>query len=236
MAVSTTQIGTVTVPALVISFNGVLFTNGDKGYDGDNVIGKVLDVPCRDILFDNSDSWGIPVKDAGIFTGLDFELKNGIYLAQPTYDSIPVFRIRDTKSDTYWIVYGTKADLIASCSTCCDGSTPIPMPGISPAFLLRIAPCQVMDITNGSGSYYMPFGVPTLGGGETFFPYGSYNNVPLTAASSAGYADITALLVFMNTNWTSHVWTKSVDNLTIFGTGGVAGDVLCINILSITPS
>ncbi len=235
MAVSTTQIGTVTVPALVISFNGVLFTDGSKGYDGDNVIGKVLDVPCRDILFDNSDSWGIPVKDSGIFTGMDFELKNGVYLAQPTYDSIPVFRIRDTKSDTYWIVYGTKADLIASCSTCCDGTTPIPMPMVS-GFLERIAPCQALDITNDAGAYYMPFGVPTLGVGETFFPYGSYNNVALTAASSAGYANITTLLAFMNTNWNTFVWTKSADNLTIIGTGGVKDASLCVNIIAVTPS
>ena len=65
----------------------------------------------------------------GIFTGLDFELKEGNYLAQPTFDSFSVFRIRDKISNNYWIIYGTKADLIASCSTCCDGSTPIPMPG-----------------------------------------------------------------------------------------------------------
>lgn len=236
MAVSTTQIGTVTVPALVISMNGVLFTNGTNGYNGEEVVGKVIDVPCRDILFDNKDSWGIPVKDAGIFTGLDFELKQGNYLAQPSYDSIPVFRIRDTKSDTYWMVYGTKADLIASCSTCCDGATPIPMPGVSPLFAIRIAPCQTVDLTNDDGTPYMFFAIPSLAAGEKYYPYGSRNNVAFTNASPNGYATISAMLAFMNANWAPYTWTVSSDNLTLTGTGGSADDTLCVSIVGILPS
>jgi hypothetical protein len=235
MAISTTQIGTVTVPALVISFNGVLFTNGRNGYNGQEVIGKVLNVPCREILFDNVDSWAIPVKDAGIFTGLDFELKAGIYTALPTNDSFSVFRIRDKESNNYWMVYGTKADLIASCSTCCDGTTPIPMPGVS-SFGVRIAPCQTMNILNTAGNPYMVFGIPTLFGSERYFPYGSLNNVALTPASASGYANTTLLLAFLNTNWTPYVWTLSVDGLTLTATGGVANSVLCVNVIGITPS
>lgn len=238
MAVSTTQIGTVTVPALVISFNGVLFTDGPKGYNGDEVIGKVIYVPCRagDILFDNVDSWAIPVKDAGIFTGLEYQLKEGDYLAQPSFDSFSVFRIRAVASPNYWIVYGTKADLIASCSTCCDSATPIAMPGISPVFAIRIAPCQTMDITNDAGTPYMNFGIPTLGAGQRYFPYGSRNNVSLTPASSTGYTSVTTLLAFLNANWTPYVWTASVDNLTLIATGGSLNDQLCVNVISILPS
>lgn len=237
MAVSTTQIGTVTIPALVINFNGVTFTNGTNGYYGEQVVGKVLDVPCREILFDNVDSWAIPVKDSGIFTGLDFELKQGDNTSQPTFDSFSVFRIRDKISNNYWIIYGTKADLIASCSTCCDGSSPIPMPGIS-SFGVRIAPCQTMDILNDDGNPYMVFGLPSLASGEAYYPYGSLNNVALTAASISGYANTTLLLAFLNSNWTPFVWTKSVDNLTLIATGGEAniGDSLCVQVVTPSPS
>lgn len=236
MAVSTTQIGTVTVPALVIALNGVLFTDGYHGYNGEEVIGKVIDVPCRDILYDNTDRWGIPVKDSGIFTGLDFEYKKGDYLLQPSYDSIPVFRITDTKSTFEWFIYGTKADLIASCSTCCDGSTPIPMPGTSPNFAIRIAPCQVVNLTNGIGNPYMFFAIPTLAAGEKYYPYGSRNNVAFPSASPNGYSTINALLAFMNANWTPYTWTVSGDNITLTGTGGAANDTLCVSVIGILPS
>lgn len=242
MAVSTTQIGTVTVPALVISMNGVLFTDGPNGYNGLDVIGKVIDVPCRDILFDNVDSWAIPIKDSGIFTGLDFELKAGTFTDEPTFDSFTVFRIRDKFSDNYWIINGTKADLIASCSTCCDGATPIPMPGVSSSAEstfdgVLIAPCQEMDILNDDGDPYMVFGLPSLDlASSRYFPYGSRNNVELTAASATGYSTVSALLSFLNTNWTPYVWTASDDELTLTATGGDEGDSLCVEIFPIDLS
>ncbi len=236
MAVSTSQIGTVTVPALVISLNGVLFTNGTSGYYGEEVIGKVIPVPCRDILFDNTDRWGIPIKDSGIFTGMDFEYKEGAYLVQPSYDSIPVFRICDTKSTYEWFIYGTRADLLASCSTCCDGSTPIPMPGITPAEAVRIAPCQIVNLTDAKGNPYMVFGIPSLDAGYRYFPYGGLNDVSFTPASASGYSSISSLLVFLNANWTPYVWTVSSDNLTLIATGGALLANLCVNVIEILPS
>lgn len=229
------QIGTVTVPALVISLNGVLFTDGYNGYYGEKVIGKVLDVPCRDILYDNTDRWAIPIKDAGIFTGLDFEYKKGIYLPQPTYDSFTVFRITDTKSTFEWFIYGIRENLITSCATCCDG-TPVLMPGISPDFTIRIAPCEVVDISDDNGDPYMVFGIPTLGMGETYFPYGSLDNVAFATANPAGYATLGALITFLNASWTPYVWTVSGDGLTLVATGGDLGANLCVSVIAILPS
>ena len=225
------QISTVTVPALVIAMNNVLFVETNET---ETVIGKVINVPCREILYDNTDRWAIPVKDAGIFTILDFEYKKGDFLAQPSYDSFTVFRIRDKESDNEWIIYGTTADLINSCATCC-GAAAVPMPGISPAFKLRIAPCQEMDIEDENGDAYMLFGIPSLEAGEKYFPYGGYNNVELTPASSGGYTDITALLAFLNATWTDFVWTKTSDNLTLIATGGEIGDTLCVSVIAIVP-
>lgn len=235
MAGATTQISSVTVPALVISLNGVLFTDGYNGYYGQEVIGKVLKVPCRDILYDNTDRWAIPIKDNGIFTGMDFEYKKGAYLLQPTYDSIPVFRITDTKSTFEWFIYGQSSDLIAACSTCCDDAS-IPMPGISPAFAIRIAPCETVNLVNGSGIPYMVFGIPSLLAGGVYFPYGSLNNVSFPPASATGYSSISSLLAFLNANYTPYVWTVSADNMTLTATGGVLGSSLCVEVISILPS
>lgn len=227
------QISTITIPALVIAFNHVQFI------DEDMVVGKIIDVPCRDILFDNTDSWGIPVKDSGIFTELDFELKIKVdsdidYTTQPTVDSFPVFRIRDKNSYNEWMIYGTKDDLLNSCATCCAGD-PVPMPGTTDGFSLRIAPCQAIDITNTNGTPYGIFGLPTLGAGQSYFPYGTYNNVNLATASASGYANKTALLSFLNSEWTPFVWTSDAGD-DLFATGGDLGDSLCVNVVAITAS
>lgn len=231
------QIGTVTVPALVIAFNNLTFV---EQTETDTVIGKILNVPCRDILYDNLDRWAIPQKNFGVFSGFNFEYKVKVnayvdYTAQPTYDSFTVFRIRDTKSLNEWIIYGTQEDLITSCATCCDGD-PVPMPGISPSFLLSIAPCQLVDIVNGGGTPYGVFGLPTLGAGQNYFPYGGHNNVGYPSANANGYSTVAALLVFLNANFTPYVWTVTADNLTLIATGGSLDDLLCINVVAVTPS
>jgi len=237
MAAPTNQISTVTVPALVISLNNFLFV--DKT-DSDVVLGKVLQVPCRDILYDNTDRWAIPVKDSGLFTGLDFEYMVKVYAdmdftPQPTFDSFSVFRIRDTKSSFEWMIYGSKANLLTACATCC-GADAVSMPGISPSFKLRIAPCQTVNLLNESGVPYGVFALPSLGVGQQYFPYGSYNNVALPAGATNGYATTTALLSFLNTTWNTYVWTLSSDNETLIATGGSTGDSLCVNIVAVTPS
>lgn len=227
-----TQIGTVTVPALVIALNNFQFVQQGAT---DTVIGMVLEVPCRDILFDNVDRWAVPQKNFGIFPTLAFPLKEGQYLAQPTYDSFGVFRIRYRNSFTEWVIYGSKADLINSCATCCDGD-PQAMPGIDPAFSLKVAPCQLINVTNTGGTPQGFFGLPTLGIGQNYFPYGGLNNVPLTSANANGYSTVTALLVFLNASWTPYVWTATPDNLTLIATGGVLNSTLCVNVIAITPS
>jgi len=178
--------------------------------------------------------WAIPVKDAGIFTGLEYQLKNGIFLAQPTFDSFTVFQIKDKISNEEWIIYGTLDNFIASCATCC-GAGAVPMPGIA-GIALNIAPCEVVDLTDTNGDPYMIFGLPTLGAGENYFPYGSRNNVAFTSSSPTGYASVAALLTFLNTNWVPYTWTADGDEITLTATGGSIDDSLCVAVAPITPS
>lgn len=225
----------VTVEALVVCRNSVQWTQEGQN---DVIVGKVMQVPCRDIRYDYQDMWAIPQKDSGIFTGCDFQLKSGEYLDKPTFDSFTVFRIQDKFINDYWIIYGTRDDLTTSCNTCCDPDVtpPVPMPHIDSEIIIRIAPTEVLDIENNNGDPYMTFGIPSLGAGERYFPYGSLNNVPFAPASSSGYATTTALLTFLNSTYTPFVWTKTSDDLTLIATGGSEGDLLGVNIFALTPS
>ena len=132
------------------------------------------------------------------------------------------------------MVAGTKNDFFNACATCCntDGT---PMPYLN-GLNIRVAPCQTVDITDVNGNPYMVFGIPTIIGGQNYFPYGIHNNVPFTLADPNGYSSLGNLLTFLNTNWTPYVWTLSADNYTLIATGGTLDDSLCVSVIAITPS
>lgn len=223
------QIATILIPCYVVQMNNQIFITGDQ------VVGQILDVPCRNALIDDVPYWAVPVKDAGIFTTLDYILATGANAAPPTYDSFLVVRVRDKLSGNAWWVYGTKDNFYTSCSTCCD-SPPIPMPGTSGTFVIRVEPCQDVCPINSLGTLGTVWGLPTLLAGQTYFAFGSYNNAPLFPGAGNGYITVAALLAFLNLRWSQFVWTASPDNLTLFGTGGAVGDVLCVTIVALFPS
>ena len=231
------QISTVTVPCLVIQLNNTIIIHNDQ------VIGQVLQVPCRNDFQDDPNYWLVPVKDSGIFTTLTPVPAVGQYGdIPPTFDSIPAFRVRDKLSGYTWWCYGTNEDFTASCGTCC-GSSAIPMPGADGSIIIKIAPCDTLCIADVNGNYYSVTGLPTLVGSEKYFPYGAYNNVALPAASGAGYSTPAALLVFLNANWTNQgspnakfVWTLSADSITLIATGGFFNDSLCVVITTVGAS
>jgi hypothetical protein len=206
------------------------------------VIGKVLQVPCRDILFDNVDSWAVPIKDSGIFTMLEFVPKAGDFVDQPTYDSFSVFRIRDKMSNSYWWIYGTQADFLASCSTCC-GDAAVPMPAITDDYVIRIAPCQEFCTAEEDGTFKAFFAIPSLSGNLRYFPYGSFNNTAFNAASATGYATPTDLQTFLNANWinigdpqVTIQWTITDGTIVGVFTGASAGDSVCMSVITVDPS
>jgi len=105
--------------------------------------------------------------------------------------------------------------------------------------------CQDVAFTNASGKYTIVVGIPNLKAGETYYPFGYMDGVALTTASSSGYSSISALLSFLNTNWTNVgspttaiAWTASSDNLTLIGTetSGAGIDVFCGDVFAINPS
>ena len=225
------QISSVTIPCLCLSENNVLFLDR---INGETVIGKVLEVPCRNVIYNNYDMWAVPIKDSGIFTTLEFVLIRGGDTAQPTFDSIQCCRILDKMSNNEWVVYGTKQQFLASSDFAVGSASPTPMPGISGSFAIRIAPCQVMNIVDGSGNPYAVMGIPTLSAGYVYYPYGSANNAAYPVAPTAGFATTAALLAYLNTNFTPYTWT--IVNNTLFAKGGTINDNLCVNIIAVLPS
>jgi len=223
------QISTVLIPCYVVQMNNQVFITDDE------IVGQILEVPCRNALIDDVEYWAVPVKDYGVFTTLDYILAVGENAAAPTFDSFLVVRVRDKLSGNTWWVYGTKDDFIASCSTCCD-SPAIPMPGTQDGFVIRIQPCEILCLQNDLGAFYSRWGLPSLAAGQRYFPFGSYNNLPLFPGAATGYATVAALLAFLNTRWTPFVWTASADNLTLTATGGSEGSSLCVTIIALTPS
>lgn len=99
--------------------------------------------------------------------------------------------------------------------------------------------CQTLNTTNDGGQYVATLGVPTLEGLEKYFVFGYFNGVALPTAYSTGFANLTDLLTFLNTFWsTVGTWTKTSDNLTIIATqtSGPGTDVFCGNIIPILVS
>jgi hypothetical protein len=223
------QIATILIPCYVVRLNNQIFMQGDT------IVGQILEVPCRNVLIGEVPYWAVPVKDSGIFTTLDFILATGDNVNPPTFDSFLTTVIRDKLSGNNWWVYGTETDFITSCSTCCD-SPSIPMPGTSGTFVIRVQPCQDICVVDAQGDYQTVWGLPSLGAGQSYFPFGSYNNAPLFPGAGNGYSTVSALLAFLNSKWTPFVWTASADNLTLFATGGALGDSLCVTIIALTPS
>jgi len=229
-----TQIATILVPCLVLKRNNTVFKTDD------NVVGQIEEVPCRNVDIKEIPFWMEPVKDDGIFSTLEPILATGGDSSQPTVDSLLATRVIDKLSETTWHIYtpGGYTDFVNSCNTCCQ-SPWVPMPGTDGTFLQRIAPCQILcEITNDSGQYVMYFGIPSLAAGQAYFPYGTYNNTYLAAASPTGYTTIAALLAFLNGSWNVGsppiTWTASTDGLTLISTGGSLYDQLCVVVTAVT--
>src|SRR5580765_7858359 len=190
------QISRVLIPCFVVQLNNQQLISED------GAIGKVENVPCRDSLVDEVLYWCSPVKDEGIFDALQFRLAIYPNADKPTFDSFLVQRIRDKLTNyTWWVYVLTVNDFKNSCNSCC-GDAAIPMPGVNGDFHPVFAPCQTLCAENNSDQLEGVFGIPTLGAGQQYYPYGSYDNVALPSAPTS-YASIAALLVFLNAHWTN---------------------------------
>lgn len=255
-------VGGVAVPCLVLEKNRVkFFTQNTTTVHNQPLVGKVLQIDCRNIEVDSTgDAWCYPIKDGGVFTGFEFIPKawdyqtNDYSVTPPTYDSLTCFRVIDRiieEADKIeYYIYGSRADFANSCYTCCPQQNPVytPMPGTNADgtrnFTWRVAPIvELGNVTNASGNIVSYWGLPTLPVGYNYFPFGSYNNIPFPAASATGYATTNLLLTWLNANAHSVgspstpllTWTIVSNNSggLLVATGGNSGDIIGLQVIPV---
>ena len=226
------QISNILIPCFCVQMNNQQFISTS------GVIGKVLNVPVKEMLLDEDLYWCTPVSDSGIFNQLEFRLVLGDNTNIPTFDSFLVQRIRDKLSNYTWWIYVTSSLDFSNSANTVSTQAYVPMPGTTPgSFVPVIAACQILSAISLSnpliGGIY---GLPSLLSGQQYYAIGSYNNVALSS-SGVGYSTTTALLSYLNSNWTNvgtpignFVWTLTADSITLIATGGFLGDNLCVNI------
>lgn len=232
------------IQAVVIQFNNDVYLDSisvEKSGSNEVVtgLGSTQEVPCPDAggIIDGN-FWATPVNTGAVtgFTFTPYDFGNSV-ASKPTVDSFPVTRISSRLSNDRWWILGTAAGYIASCNVCC-GNTPVPMPDIST--VPKQAGCQTICNFDTNGNYAAWFGLPTISGNKTYFPYGYFNGVALPAATAAGYATTNLLLTFLNTavtGWAA-VGTWSVQNgvLVVTQTSGPGTDNICVAVAAINPS
>lgn len=214
--------------ALVLESNGKTFFRGNNVLTAGDEIGLSAQVPTPDGGGNpEGDFWATPVNDQGIVTGINFSPYNPLSSlpAKPKPYSLPACKIRRqggiNSSEDYWFVLGTSAQWAA-------GTLPT-----QSSLVFWPASQQASQKTNAStgipisGSWKFVLGLPTLDGSphQHLFPKGWYNGTALTAAAGAGYANVAALLVFLNANWTTMgspsitvSWALNTNGTAIIGT------------------
>lgn len=235
------------IPALVIQRNNTVFiattgvtvqkSGGSEILAG---VGLSTEIPTADGgAVPDGDYWAIPTADSGIvssFTYLPYNANDPIGSIQPNVQAFKTCRIMNTKASDFWYIVGTVAQYITA-----NGGAALPT-----TITTLVGPCQGLGVWDANSKYFVVLQLPTLTSPNThYFPYGYFNGVALPAAANSGYTTSSALLTFLNANWTNVgspnstiTWTVSADGLTLLGeeNNGVGIDVFCGNVVAINPS
>lgn len=206
---------------------------------GGSPVGAILQIqtPDNGAIIDG-DVWAVPVNQ-GVYAGwtfLPYNPNNPTEATAPDLFSVAAVKISSRTSSDVYIVLGTAAQYV----TAAAGGAALPQVWPTRIHTVQLLPaCQTIRNLDTNGLYYGDLGIPSLPGGATYFPFGFLNGVALATASSSGYSTTTALLAFLNANWSSvGTWTKTSDDLTLVVTqaAGPGTDVFCGGIVTILTS
>lgn len=214
MALSTT--------ALILESNGEVFFRGNNVLKAatlhGNQVGVLGQVPTPDGggSFEG-DYWATPINDEDGITSIQFTpynlLENSPSTAPKPY-SVPAVKIRwqgvnNIGKEDYYFVLGTSTQWAAA-------SLP------DKTSLVYWPTSQLAFPTGTAQQFEFTLGVPTLDAGQTLYPVGYFNGTALTAASAGGYANIGALVTFLNASWNTLgtntvTWTASTNGSSVKG-------------------
>lgn len=168
--------------------------------------GKTLPIPCGTAAITGVDQWATPIKTP-YFQGFQYTISD----TQPTYDSLPCFKVTNTITNDWYMVLGNNAAYAAACNACCDTS---PAPSLVYTPLIDIPSCQETCTTDGT-NYDAFFAVPAeamLGSGKYVARVELNGGVVVQQTFAAGSASIAALVAYLNANATSvGTWSNPAD-------------------------
>ena len=236
-----------TITGLALIKNDIQYVNSATS------AGSIQQIPTPESGVTVVDVWAIPVN-SGVYAGwrlLAYNPSNPVEAVAPTVSSIACCQVNSTISSDWFVVLGTSSAYITAANG--GSALPIVWPNLSHTKALLPA-CQVLNTTDANGKYVATLGVPSIGFGENWFPFGNWNGFNLPAATANGYANMTTLLAFLNTATTNSgtatnpvyaggwaivgTWTSTGDFLTLIATqtAGSGTDVLCANVIGIQVS
>lgn len=236
--------GATSIPALVIKHNNDVYMNTKS-----LTVGTIMDIPTQGAgAIVDGDYWAVPITD-GVVSGFNFVPCAATDTDAPTAQSFHVFRLASRFGNDSWYARGTTtaADggspascgyIQAAADAECCATSPCSLPTDVPV----IAPCQTMCEFDSNGKYFAVYPLPTLTGNLRYYPYGYFNNVLGTAATSTGYATPSTLLSFLNSGtwgaigtWTyADAPTNSI--LKVTQASGSGTDVICLAVITVNPS
>lgn len=232
------------ISALVIKHNNTVFQDA-----ANSTVGSIMDIPTQGaggVL--DGDFWAVPITD-NVVSGFDFIPCKSTDTVPPTAQSFHVFRLTNRFGYDSWYVRGkttgtdngspaTYGYIQAAADAECCSDVPLVLPIDIPV----IAACQTMCEFDANGNYFAVFPLPGLTGNLRYYPYGYFNNVLGSAATSTGYATASTLLSFLQAGTWGAIGTWSYADsptntiLKVTQSAGSGNDVICLEITTVNPS
>lgn len=232
------------ISALVIKHNNDVYLNTTT-----LAVGTIMPIPTPGAgAVVDGDFWAVPIND-NVVAGFNYIPCAATDTTPPTVQSFHVFKLTNRFGNDSWIVRGlttgaaTGSPSSAGYIQCAaDAECCVASPRNLPTDYPVQAPCQLMCNWDANSLYFAEFGLPILTSNLRYYPYGYFNNVLLTSASSVGYTNKTTLLAFLNSGAWGALGTWSVgtgtgaNSLKLTQAAGAGTDVICVQIVLVNPS
>lgn len=177
-----------TIQATVLQRNNQAFVcNPCGGY------GTTMPIPCGTAALVGLQEWATPQREQGFFQGFRFTVGE----TQPTYDSIPCYKVTNTITSDYYMVMGTVVEYSNGCANCCSIS---PAPTLVKT-LADIALC--LDTCTSDGTTFTAFwavkAAALLAGGRYVSRVEVGGGLVYQATYANGQTSIANLIITLNT-------------------------------------
>lgn len=176
------------IQATVLQRNNQAFVCNPCGGYGTNMA-----IPCGTAALIGVQEWATPQRDQGFFQGFRYQISS----TQPTYDSIPCYKVTNTINSDYYMVIGTVDEYNNGCAACCSTS---PAPTLVKT-LADIALCHAPCTTDGTNytTVWTVKPAALLGSGRYVSRVEKGGGLVYQATFANGQTSIANLIITLNT-------------------------------------